>query len=347
MHGVASQPRWNAPQARRPHVGVLLAACFLAMDAAFIAAQTPRPSPLADGPALPMPPAPPAAPPPAPVPVPVPAPKAGVAPLAVDDPKALEEKYLLPLLAQEKALLQNFGPDHPEVRDVRARIEVTQDWIKRQPKREPAPAPTQPPIHVALNPAPVQPAIHVELAPAPVQPAIHVEMPAPVVVAPPPAPLPAAVVEKARELPAPAPIVVQATAPAAAAAPAANDTIVNVLMQLVSILAALVVILLVQLVALLVILRRFAGKLTPQVRVEVVTSGAAAPPGEVVAQRIYLDEPAVVRPPAEMPMPTSLGPNYAEELAAEHNAALAEDASVFKRIFEDNAKLREQIETMG
>jgi len=343
MHGIASHPTRNARAAWKP-AALPVAACVLALlHAGAGLAQGPRPSPLAAGPAAPLS-----------------APAAGLAlpappaqPAPPDDPKALEEKYLLPLLAQERALLQNFGPDHPDVRDVRARIEVTADWIQRQPKREPAQPPAPPAIHVELAQPPAQPAIHVAVAQPPVQPAFHVEvpapvvMPAPVVVPPPPAPLPAPVVEKALDLPPPAAAAPPA-APAPAPAPPAHDTIVKVLVQLVSILAALVVVLLVQLVALLVILRRFAGKLTPQVRVEVVSAGtpSAQAPGEVLAQRIYLDAPTSPRQTGEAPMPTSLGPDYADQLAAEQDAAREQDAAVFKQIFEDNARLREQLETM-
>ena len=44
----------------------------------------------------------------------------------------LEDKLLLPLLSKEKELLENFGPDHPQVIALRSQIEVVRSYVARQ-----------------------------------------------------------------------------------------------------------------------------------------------------------------------------------------------------------------------
>lgn len=259
-----------------------------------------------------------------PVVVPIPAaliPPPAVAPLAPETPPemtasngSLEEKHLLPLLLREQELLKHYGSDHPEVEAIRARIRVVREWLGRQPP---------PIVRVEARTAPAEkPAPPARPSPPPV---VQEPKPQPVPVSPP-------AIERVievRQLP--------------AEQPAASPT--KVLVQLVSILAALAVMLLVQLVALFVVLRRFAGKLTPQVRVEVVNSPASPsqpPPPEVLSQRIYLDstEPTP-RHPSPPPMPHL--PSYEEVRQSEEVAAQQQDDAVFRQVFEDNLRLREKL----
>jgi hypothetical protein len=64
-------------------------------------------------------------------------------------PWNVEERVLLPLLLEEKNLLVNYGPGHPEVRSIRERIRIVREYLAQHP---PAPPPTilapQPPISV-------------------------------------------------------------------------------------------------------------------------------------------------------------------------------------------------------
>jgi hypothetical protein len=62
-------------------------------------------------------------------------------------PWNVEEQVLLPLLLEEKNLLANYGPGHPDVRSVRERIQIVREYLAQHP---PAPPPTilrpQPPM---------------------------------------------------------------------------------------------------------------------------------------------------------------------------------------------------------
>jgi hypothetical protein len=121
------------------------------------------------------------------------------------------------------------------------------------------------------------------------------------------------------------------------------------MVQLVSILGALVVMLLVQLVALMLILRRYANKLTPQVRLEVVNGGhspSAPVPGEVLSQRVYLD-PGEPLPRRDYPPPMPDIPSYEEVRPAEEESAQQQDEAVFRLVFEDNLRLHEQLAATG
>jgi hypothetical protein len=234
---------------------------------------------------------------------------------------SLEEKFLLPLLLREQELLKHYGNEHPEVQAARARIQVVRDWLARQP------APRPEPIRPVSQPAPKPPR-------------------------PRPDPKPPAPPEEARNRPAPPPAVVERIIEvrSAPAEPASSSR--SVLIQLISILAALVVLLLVQVVALVTILRRHAGQLTPQVRLELVQSGTAGPsgpvPGEVLTQRVYLDAPdfPARRQPTEMPDLPDMR-TCTDELAAQEEAAQQQDAAVFRQVFEDNLRLHEQLAEVG
>jgi hypothetical protein len=65
-------------------------------------------------------------------------------------PGNVEERVLLPLLLEEKRLLESYGPRHPKVLSVRERIEVVREYLAQHP---PAPPPT---ILAAPPPIPVQ-----------------------------------------------------------------------------------------------------------------------------------------------------------------------------------------------
>jgi hypothetical protein len=251
-----------------------------------------------------------------------------------------EERYLLPLLLREQDLLKSFGKDHPEVQALRARIQVVRVWLAthpQPPRPEPvrAEAPPAPIVIVQPPPPPEWPTEPAKPAPPPTVTERIVEVrtvPSPA----PPIEVHTVPVE-VHTVPAP-PIEVHTVAPPAPPPPAAN----GLLTQLITVLAALVVILLVQLVALVIVLRRFGARLTPQVRVELVQAPPAA--GEVLTQRVYLEAPA---PPARAPaapMPDLPDLNaYRDELAAQADAEKEQDAAVFRQVFEDNLRLREQL----
>ena len=235
----------------------------------------------------------------------------------------LTERLLLPLLEKEQQLLEKFGVDHPEVKANRARQAAVRQYIAEQPL--PAPRPqakaepdTEPPLANSHFP-------HADSPSAKAAPLAE-----PKAKEPPPV-LPAAAG--------------RAADPQSQTAPQPGSSLTSVLLQLITILAALVVILLVQLVALLVILRRYAAKLTPQLRVELVNgvSGhkSEAAPGEVLAQRIYLEspEPALRRRPAAV----EEMPSYRDELHAGKEAGPQREDAVLRQIFEDNLRLREQL----
>jgi hypothetical protein len=214
---------------------------------------------------------------------------------------------LLPLLFQERTLLESYGPEHPEVRAVRARIAVVRDFISQ---------------HAAGAP------------PEPVRPAAATI----------PAPVPDTAREKPAD---PQPIVmpvVQQLPAMPAAEPEPGGAAAGFLVQLIGILVALVVVLLVQVVALLIVLRRWTAKLTPQVRVELVhvPGGLRSEPvaGEVVSQRVYLNTPGPRGPDL---MNLDLGPGYRDQVRAMGEAELKEDQAVFKQILEDNLRMQKQI----
>jgi hypothetical protein len=238
---------------------------------------------------------------------------------------SLEEKHLLPLLLREQDLLKHYGSDHPEVEAIRARIAVVREWLARQPS-PPQPAPVvRVEARTAAGEEPVAPARSNQ---TPLVQETRPQLPPPAA----PSPTVERVIE-VRQLP--------------AEQPAGSPT--NILVQLVSILAALVVMLLVQLVALFVVLRRYAGKLTPQVRVEVVNSGGDPSPPlppEVMSQRIAIESPEPApRNTSPPPMPDL--PSYEEVRRAEEEAAQQQDDAVFRQVFEDNLRLREQLAAAG
>jgi hypothetical protein len=58
---------------------------------------------------------------------------AGGLPTAGNDGAGRDSKSLLSLLQEEAALLENFGPDHPQVQSVRERIRLTRANLARKP----------------------------------------------------------------------------------------------------------------------------------------------------------------------------------------------------------------------
>jgi len=72
-------------------------------------------------------------------------------PAASASPVAALEERLSPLLLQEQMLLEEYGPDHPQVRSVRKQIQLTRDAVTRRSATaskaaEPSPAPPQPSV---------------------------------------------------------------------------------------------------------------------------------------------------------------------------------------------------------
>ena len=70
-------------------------------------------------------------------------------------PSNVEEQFLLPLLVEERKLLRDYGPDHPDVQSVRERIRAIHEYLQRHPP----PAPPRPEPQAAAPPTgPVTPA---------------------------------------------------------------------------------------------------------------------------------------------------------------------------------------------
>jgi hypothetical protein len=92
--------------------------------------ETPPPPPPVQAPVVFAPPPVAVAPPPTPMPV------VADAPPPSAPATTREDALLLPLLQQEQALLQNFGPEHPQVKAVRARIAVVREYLQQYPERE-------------------------------------------------------------------------------------------------------------------------------------------------------------------------------------------------------------------
>jgi len=80
----------------------------------------------------------------------------------LDDTASLERQLLIPLLSEERVLVQDFGPEHPRMIDLRSRIELARQYIARQARiiadrkraaaslplyeqRDPSPPPAQAP----------------------------------------------------------------------------------------------------------------------------------------------------------------------------------------------------------
>lgn len=53
----------------------------------------------------------------------------------------MEGQVLLPLLLEEKRLLAHYGPDHPDVRSVRERIQIVREYLAKHPPAIVAPGP--------------------------------------------------------------------------------------------------------------------------------------------------------------------------------------------------------------
>jgi hypothetical protein len=127
----------------------------------------------------------------------------------------------------------------------------------------------------------------------------------------------------------------------------------------------------VQTVVLLLILRRFASRLALEVGVELINgqfagSQAEPKPAEIVAQRIQVDEPAVPRGRGAGPLDAEpavprgrgagpldedladagLGPSYADEQHAQEDAKTRLEQAVLRQVFEENMRLREQIDNL-
>jgi hypothetical protein len=118
--------------------------------------------------------------------------------------------------------------------------------------------------------------------------------------------------------------------------------------QYLEVFAALVMILLVQIVALIIVFRRYAGRLVPQVRVEVVQDPAAGATREVTVHRVEVASATAEtrRRGAALNDVPELPPEYADEVRAKMDAKQRQDEGVLRQIVEDNLKMRKQIESM-
>jgi hypothetical protein len=127
-----------------------------------------------------------------------------------------------------------------------------------------------------------------------------------------------------------------------------SNPVTSTAVQYLAIFAALVMILLVQIVALIIVFRRYAGRLVPQVRVEVVQDPAAGAAREVTVHRVEVATATAqsrrrAAAPDDLP---ELPPEYAEEVRAKMDAKQRQDEGVLRQIVADNLKMRKQIESM-
>jgi len=184
-------------------------------------------------------------------------------------------------------------------------------------------------------------------APLPLQP-VPVQEAAPPAPAAPEAAKPAAHPEER-----PAPTTVVINSPAAPRATAANTLHDVTLLHAVIAVAAFVLGPLVSLLAVLFLLRRYTARNGPLFRIEFVNNGqglALVGPGAgaaVETHRVTVPAPAAA---AEEPPSTAqrfdLGPTYEEELALRQQAEQQQQEATLRHIFEENMKLREQLETL-
>lgn len=65
--------------------------------------------------------------------------KPGTEGVGQEAPWNVEEQVLLPLLLEEKSLLVDYGPEHPDVYSIRERIRIVREYLAQHP---PAPPPT-------------------------------------------------------------------------------------------------------------------------------------------------------------------------------------------------------------
>jgi hypothetical protein len=143
-------------------------------------------------------------------------------------------------------------------------------------------------------------------------------------------------------------VAVPAAVHAAATTPSVDPTMSAVgstAEQVLKILAVLVMILLVQVVALILVFRRYAGRLVPQVRVEVVQNPAAAAASEVLVHRVEVASATAEsrRRGTALDDVPELPPEYADEVRAKMDAKQSQDEAVLRQIMEDNLRMRKQI----
>ncbi len=293
-------------------------------------------------------------------------------------PGTREERILLPLLLQERALLEDYGPDHPEVCNLRARIETVRDFLLRHPepaladRPEPAraapsvarmapgnitpasltsppatetPPACQVPTVVVVNQVPGAPNLSnlpiVPTASTPLEPSLAAST-VPAATAGPPAPNP--VEEKKVVVP-------------AQPAPPPSDPLPLDRWQLLGMLAAFLVGLLVHIIALFFIIRR-NGEREPVYRVELLnapphlTSASPSQLATVAEQqglRLYTDTPEATEAPAASaveakPEPEfDLGLTYEEEKRLNEELGRQEEEAMLRHLLEQNVQLRAEI----
>ena len=108
--------------------------------------------------------------------------------------------------------------------------------------------------------------------------------------------------------------------------------------------------------AVLFLLRRFTARNGPLVRVEFVSNGQEltlvrpTAPTTVESHRVVLPEPVPLAPDAREQPSTAqrfdLGPTYEEELQIREQSGRQQDDATLRHIFEENLKLREQIDAL-
>jgi len=311
-----------------------------------------------------------------------PAPESMPAELIACEPGSVEEQVLLPLLLEDKALSADFGPEHPQVIAVRARIELVRDYLAHhptQPKHRAEPsspanssrtgsdnhkgdliltngdgsAPSsgarvgsEIPREQLMLPAAtgISPRLWPEekIAVSPIPPAVIAGPPETTVVSDKEPEGPG----KTLTSPPAAPSV--SALPAARPFPAGRDSsfLTTTLLQLVGSLGALLTGLLIHVVALLFLLRRYGAQLAPLFRVELVhtqTTGNTAPSSVPSPGAVpLLPEEAEEQGPEQF----AFGPTYEEVRRLKAETGKQQQEGLLRELFQQNVRLREQLEQL-
>jgi hypothetical protein len=269
----------------------------------------------------------------------------------------LARQLLLALQMQERALLVDYGPDHPRVCAVRARMQAVSEFLQRQPVPSPVLQVQPARLPMAVQPAspqkvpaavrPVPPPAPRPLAPLPTAPAIglvshqvEAATPRPTVSPAVPAPTPAPLVGNGRPTPQPE------VQPAVSAPEPARSFFEGGLGQLISLVTALFLSVCLHLGLLLLFLRRYGPRWSRIIPWEPGFVAPAPPSTAGEPEAAAADGSA----PAAEPLPESataeqfdLGPTYEEEQALKREARRQQEEAVLRQIFELNLQLHAQL----
>lgn len=238
-----------------------------------------------------------------------------------------EERLLLALKTQEQLLLQDFGPEHPQILSLRARMKTLADFTAQKKASEPVVVPSTPaplPVEVtSYRPAPdIDGAREGQKAP------VETSIPATVETAPVAASQVKATVQNPVEL----------------------SFVAATLSQMTGVLIGLFLGLLVHMVALLWVVRRLGRQLAPLFRLEVVNRGesqGSAATGPISYSRVVCaDEPLGARETVNPQRKFDLGPSYEDELAQKIKDKKQQENAILEEVFQQNVQLQSQIKDL-